>query len=67
MNNIILLVIRSKTREESHGVQMGQVQVNDLSQGYFLIELTGSSKLNKKGKKVVLFGLFVYLYPNVNE
>lgn len=35
MKNIMLLVISSKTREESHGVQMGQVQVNDRFPGMF--------------------------------
>lgn len=61
MKNIILLVRGSKTREESHGVRMGQVEVNDLSQGYFLIELTGSSKLNKKRKKSSSIWLIVLL------
>lgn len=48
--------------------EKGWVQETECFQGTFPDRPNfGSSKFNKKRGKVFLFGLFFYLYPNVNE
>lgn len=66
MKNVTLLVI-SKKKERRHMVhEKGSVQQLNVSKEHFLIDLT-LVHLTEKGGKVFLFGLFFYLYPNVNE
>lgn len=46
--------------------EKGSVQQLNVSKEHFLIDLA-LVHLTEKGGKAFLFGLFFYLYPNVNE